>query len=235
MKINWTAFPTLGRNQPSNLGPHFMGFLDCFSPMLIQPGKRKRLPAELIFFFRGITSSSLSLKKKFLTGPLTSLSTLNPSLSLNEAAAKSMAVATMQDRRPWPWQAKETTAHAGWALVSVPGAGAGRCMDAWHSRKCPCHSAELEPSAPPSPPCMHGMATASPVSAGCRGDDDRRRHVAHPGRRPAGMPFSGDRATARNQCEQQGKAFHVERARGKLRRNLHDGPSSGLSGIRIME
>ena len=206
MKINWTAFPTLGRNQPSNLGPHFMGFLDCFSPMLIQPGKRKRLTAELIFFFRGITSSSLSLKKKILTGPLTSLSTLNPSLSLNEAAAKSMAVATMQDRRPWPWQAKETTAHAGWALVSVPGAGAGRCMDAWHSRKCPCHSAELEPSAPPSPPCMHGMATASSVRACRRPGRRRRRHVAHTGR-PAGMPFSGDRATARINASSRARRF----------------------------
>ena len=99
--------------------------------------------------------------------------------------------------------------------------------------KVPMPICGAEPSAPPSPPspCMHGMATASPVSAGCRGDDDRRRHVAHPGRRPAGMPFSGDRATARNQCEQQGKAFHVERARGKLRRNLCSVAPDGLGSL----
>ena len=103
-------------------------------------------------------------------------------------------------------EAKETTAHAGWALVSVPGAGAGRCMDAWHSRKCPCHSAELEPSAPPSPPCMHGMATASSVRACRRPGRRRRRHVAHTGR-PAGMPFSGDRATARINASSRARRF----------------------------
>ena len=75
--------------------------------------------------------------------------------------------------------------------------------------KVPMPICGAEPSAPPSPPspCMHGMATASPVSAGCRGDDDRRRHVAHPGRRPAGMPFSGDRATARINASSRARRF----------------------------
>jgi hypothetical protein len=153
-------------------------------------------------------------------------------------------MATMQDRRPWPClQAKETTAHAGWALVPVPVHGAGRCMHAWHSKKCPCHSAE------PSQARLRLLRACTAwrwrrrrsigervsPGAGGRVADDGAMSPTPGARSVGGMPFSGDRATARNQCEQQGKAFHVERARGKLRRNLHDGPSNGLSGIWIME
>ena len=68
------------------------------------------------------------------------------------------------------------------------------------------------------------QAAGSPTTAPCR-----------PHRAPGRHAFFRRQGNGSHQCEQQGKTFHVERARGKLRRNLHDGPSSGLSEIRIME
>ena len=104
-------------------------------------------------------------------------------------------------------EAKETTAHAGWALVPVPGAGAGRCMHAWHSRKSA--HANLRSRAK--------RASISSVSVHARHGDGVAGERRLPGRRRSTAPCRPPRAPAGRHAffRRQGNGSQSMRAAGQ--------------------